>query len=95
VLAEHCKAVGRDPSEIKTCVPIRVFLDRNRAAARSRAGKHLEGEHPAFAGEPAELRDYVAQLRELGFQKVIFLMAGFPQTDDLRLLIDDVLPHFK
>ena len=95
VLAEHCKTVGRDPSEIRKCVPIRVFLDRDRAAARNRAGKHLEGENPAFAGDPSELRDYVAQLESLGFDKVLFLMAGFPETDDLKLLVNEVIPHFK
>lgn len=95
VLAEHCKAVGRDPAEIRKCVPIRVFLDRDRATARNRAGKHIEGASPAFAGEPSELRDYVTQLQSLGFDKVIFLMAGFPATDDLTLLVDEVIPHFR
>jgi len=94
VLAQHCKDVGRDMSEIKKCVPIRVFLDRDRAAAKNRAGKNLDKEHPDFAGDPAELRDYIAQLKAAGFDKVLFLMAGFPDTADLKLLVDEVLPHF-
>jgi alkanesulfonate monooxygenase SsuD/methylene tetrahydromethanopterin reductase-like flavin-dependent oxidoreductase (luciferase family) len=94
VLAQHCQDVGRDVSEIKKCVPIRVFLDRDGAAAKHRAGKNLEKEHPDFAGDPAELRDYIAQLQAAGFDKVLFLMAGFPDTADLKLLVDEVLPHF-
>lgn len=94
VLAQHCKDVGRDVSEIKKCVPIRVFLDRDGKAAKNRAGKNLEKEHPDFAGDPAELRDYIAQLQAAGFDKVLFLMAGFPDTADLKLLVDEVLPHF-
>ncbi len=71
-----------------------VFLDRDGAAAKNRAGKNLEKEHPDFAGDPAELRDYIAQLQAAGFDKVLFLMAGFPDTTDLKLLVDEVLPHF-
>ena len=37
----------------------------------------------------------MTQLQSLGFDKVIFLMAGFPETDDLKLLVDEVIPHFK
>jgi alkanesulfonate monooxygenase SsuD/methylene tetrahydromethanopterin reductase-like flavin-dependent oxidoreductase (luciferase family) len=95
VLAQHCQDLGRDPASIRRCVPIRVFLDRDGAAAKHRAGKHLEGENPAFAGDPSELRDYIAQLQAVGFDKVLFLMAGFPETDDLKLLVDEVLPHFR
>jgi alkanesulfonate monooxygenase SsuD/methylene tetrahydromethanopterin reductase-like flavin-dependent oxidoreductase (luciferase family) len=95
VLAAHCKDVGRDPAAIRKCVPIRVFLDKDRAAARNRAGKHLDGENPAFAGDPSELRDYVATLQGLGFDKILFLMAGFPDTTDLELLVDEVIAHFK
>jgi alkanesulfonate monooxygenase SsuD/methylene tetrahydromethanopterin reductase-like flavin-dependent oxidoreductase (luciferase family) len=71
-----------------------VYLDRDRAAARARAGAKLEGENPAFAGDPAELRDHLAQLRGLGFDLAQLSFAGFPETDDLELFADEVAPHF-
>ena len=94
VLAEHCKRFGRDPDSIKKAAPVIVFLDRDRAAARNRAGARLEGENPAFAGDPAEFRDHLAELLALGFDLVQLSFAGFPATDDLELFADEVLPHF-
>ena len=46
------------------------------------------------AGDPAELRDHLAQIQELGFDLVQLSFAGFPETDDLKLFADEVLPHF-
>ena len=71
-----------------------VYLGRDRAAARNRAGSRLEGENPAFAGDPSELRDHLEQVQALGFDLVQLSFAGFPETDDLKLFADEVLPHF-
>jgi alkanesulfonate monooxygenase SsuD/methylene tetrahydromethanopterin reductase-like flavin-dependent oxidoreductase (luciferase family) len=94
VLAEHCQTFGRDPASIKKAAPIYVFLDRDRAAAKNRAGDRLEGENPAFAGDPAEFRDHLTQIQALGFDLVQLSFVGFPETDDLKLFADEVLPHF-
>ena len=55
----------------------------------------LEGENPAFAGDPAELRDHLARLYDLGFDLVQLSFASFPETDDLKLFADEVIPHFS
>jgi alkanesulfonate monooxygenase SsuD/methylene tetrahydromethanopterin reductase-like flavin-dependent oxidoreductase (luciferase family) len=94
VLAEHCKAVGRDLATIRKACPLTVFLDRDRAAARARAGARLDGENPPFAGDPAELRDRLSEIHELGFELVQLAFDGFPETDDLKLFADQVVPHF-
>jgi len=94
VLTEHCKAFGRDPSAIRKAAPLTVYLDRDRAAARARAGAKLEGENPAFAGDPSELRDHLLGLEELGFDLVQLTFANFPETDDLKLFAKEVIPHF-
>jgi alkanesulfonate monooxygenase SsuD/methylene tetrahydromethanopterin reductase-like flavin-dependent oxidoreductase (luciferase family) len=95
VLAEHFRAVGRDPATIRKAAPMVVFLNRDRAAARARAGARLEGDNPAFAGDASELRDYLAGLHDLGFEMVQLSFANFPETDDLKLFADEVLPHFS
>jgi alkanesulfonate monooxygenase SsuD/methylene tetrahydromethanopterin reductase-like flavin-dependent oxidoreductase (luciferase family) len=94
VLAEHCKTFGRDPATIKKAAPLTVYLDRDRAAARARAGAKLDGDNPPFAGDPAELRDRLTEIYELGFDLVQLSMAGFPDTTDLKLFADEVAPHF-
>jgi alkanesulfonate monooxygenase SsuD/methylene tetrahydromethanopterin reductase-like flavin-dependent oxidoreductase (luciferase family) len=95
VLAEHCKAFGRDPATIRKAAPLTVFLDRDGAAARARAGARVEGENPAFAGDPSAFRDHLAQIYDLGFDLVQLSFANFPETDDLKLFADEVLPHFS
>lgn len=95
VLAEHCKTFGRDPATIRKAAPLTVYLDRDRSVARQRAGAKLEGENPAFAGDPSELRDHLTRLHELGFELAQLSFANFPETDDLRLFADEVIPHFS
>src|SRR4029079_15737899 len=64
VLADHCAAVGRDPSTIRKATPMTVYLSRSAAQARSWAGAAAEGERPAFAGDPAALIDRIRELEE-------------------------------
>jgi alkanesulfonate monooxygenase SsuD/methylene tetrahydromethanopterin reductase-like flavin-dependent oxidoreductase (luciferase family) len=72
-----------------------IYLDRSRARARSWAGAAVEGERPAFAGDPAELVDRIAELGELGFDQVQLRFAGLFDTTDIDLFRDEVLPAFR
>ncbi|MCC6176657.1 MAG: LLM class flavin-dependent oxidoreductase [Chloroflexi bacterium] len=93
-LEAQCRDVGRDVAAIRKACPLVVFLDRDRAAARVRAGARLEQQNPPFAGDPAELREHLQRLSEMGFDMVQFIFADFPETTDMRLFIDEVLPAF-
>ena len=95
VLAEHCRAIGRDPASIRKATPLTVYLRPSAADARRWAGDAVNAEQPAFAGDPAELRDRLTELNELGFEMVQLRFAGLMGTDDLALFIDEVLPHFR
>lgn len=95
VLAEHCRAVGRDPAAIRKAYTFVCYLDRDRDAALRRAGKAVERETPAFAGDPADLRRYLQERVELGFELFPLVFPSFPETDDMRLFVDEVLPAFR
>jgi alkanesulfonate monooxygenase SsuD/methylene tetrahydromethanopterin reductase-like flavin-dependent oxidoreductase (luciferase family) len=96
VLGDHCRAVGRDVDEIRKAYTFLVYLDRDRQAAINRAGSRLErAEQPAFAGDPAALRDFLAERIELGFDHFPLVFPGFPETDDIELFVDEVLPAFR
>jgi alkanesulfonate monooxygenase SsuD/methylene tetrahydromethanopterin reductase-like flavin-dependent oxidoreductase (luciferase family) len=95
VLADHCRDVGRDPGAIRRATPLTVYLARDRAAARRWAGSAVDAPQPAFAGDPAELRDRLGELAELGFDLVQLRFAGLFGTDDLRLFADEVVPHLR
>lgn len=94
-LTDHCRDVGRDPASIRKALPWTVYLHRDRATARRWAGDAVEGERPAFAGDPAELRDRIDEAIGLGFDMVQLRFAGMMDTADIECFADDVLPHFR
>jgi alkanesulfonate monooxygenase SsuD/methylene tetrahydromethanopterin reductase-like flavin-dependent oxidoreductase (luciferase family) len=95
VLADHCRAIGRDPATIRKATPLTVYLDRDRSAARRWAGDAVNADQPAFAGDPAELRARIAELADLGFDQVQLRFARLFDTSDIELFVDQVLPHFR
>ena len=94
VLAEHCRAVGRDPASIRKTITRTVYLAKSRAEAEQWAGDKLKADNPPFAGEPAALIEHLQELSELGFDLFQMVFAGFPDTRDMRLFVDEVLPAF-
>jgi alkanesulfonate monooxygenase SsuD/methylene tetrahydromethanopterin reductase-like flavin-dependent oxidoreductase (luciferase family) len=95
VLAQHCRDVSRDPASIRKTYTLTVYLSRDRAAAERRAGAAIERENPAYAGDPAGLRDYLQGLAALGFDLFQLVFPNFPETDDLKLFVNEVLPAFR
>ena len=96
VLRDHCRAVGRDPDAIRKAYTFIAYLDRDRRAAIDRAGARLENAaQPAFAGDPAALRAYLEERVALGFDHFVLVFPRFPETDDLALFADEVLPAFR
>ena len=63
--------------------------------ARRWAGDAVEGDRPAFAGDPAELRDRIAEAADLGFDMIQLRFAGLMDTTDIELFADEVLPHVR
>ena len=73
---------------------VRVHIDRVHATALAQAGDTLQSENPPIAGDPAAVREQLLALHELGVELVQLLFPRFPDTDDLQLFIDEVLPAF-
>ena len=63
--------------------------------SRRWAGDAVEGDRPAFAGDPAELRDRIAEAAGLGFDMIQLRFAGLMDTTDIELFADQVLPHVR
>jgi alkanesulfonate monooxygenase SsuD/methylene tetrahydromethanopterin reductase-like flavin-dependent oxidoreductase (luciferase family) len=94
VLENHCRNAGRDPAEIRKTITRTVYLKPSKAEAERWAGDKLQSETPPFAGEPAALVEHLQELSELGFDLFQMVFAGFPDTTDMRLFVDEVLPRF-
>jgi alkanesulfonate monooxygenase SsuD/methylene tetrahydromethanopterin reductase-like flavin-dependent oxidoreductase (luciferase family) len=95
ILRQHCHDVGRDPSQIHVGYPLICYLANSRSQAEHKAGAKLEQPRPPFAGEPAALRDFIAEIVDIGVDRIQMVLAGFPDTTDIELFVDKVLPSFK
>jgi alkanesulfonate monooxygenase SsuD/methylene tetrahydromethanopterin reductase-like flavin-dependent oxidoreductase (luciferase family) len=94
VLREHCKTVGRDYASVRKTLTRIIYLAPTRAEAERWAAARLQDPTPPFAGDPAALIDHLNELVDLGFDLFQLVFAGFPDTTDLRLFVDKVLPAF-
>jgi alkanesulfonate monooxygenase SsuD/methylene tetrahydromethanopterin reductase-like flavin-dependent oxidoreductase (luciferase family) len=94
VLEQHCRDVGRDYASLRKTLTRVVYLAPTRAEAERWAGAKLDEPTPPFAGEPRALIDHLHELVDLGFDLFQMVFAGFPDTTDLRLFVDKVLPAF-
>ncbi len=62
--------------------------------ARRAAGSKLQGDAPAFAGDPSAMIDHIGELHELGFEHVQLSFPGFLDTRDIELFLERVRPAF-
>jgi alkanesulfonate monooxygenase SsuD/methylene tetrahydromethanopterin reductase-like flavin-dependent oxidoreductase (luciferase family) len=95
VLEQHCRDVGRDYASVRKTITRVAFLAPTREAAERKAGSRLEEPTPPFAGEPAALVDHLLELNAMGFDLFQMVFADFPETADLRLFVDKVLPRLS
>jgi alkanesulfonate monooxygenase SsuD/methylene tetrahydromethanopterin reductase-like flavin-dependent oxidoreductase (luciferase family) len=95
VLQQHCTDVGRDYSSVRKTLTRTAFLASTREAAERKAGSRLDDPTPPFAGEPGALVDHLLELNALGFDLFQMVFADFPDTTDLCLFVDKVLPQLK
>jgi alkanesulfonate monooxygenase SsuD/methylene tetrahydromethanopterin reductase-like flavin-dependent oxidoreductase (luciferase family) len=95
VLRQHCKDVGRDDATVRKTITRTLFLASTRAEAEQRAGALMEDATPPFAGDPEALVDHLHELMDVGFDVFQLVFANFPETTDIELFMDKVLPRFK
>jgi alkanesulfonate monooxygenase SsuD/methylene tetrahydromethanopterin reductase-like flavin-dependent oxidoreductase (luciferase family) len=94
VLEQHCRSVGREYGSIRKTLTRTCYLAKTRSKAEEWAGDKRNKADPPFIGEPAELVDHLQELVSLGFDLFQMVFAGFPDTTDMRLFVDRVLPAF-
>lgn len=95
ILRDHCTAVGRDYDTIHKSFQLHVHLAPTRSEAEQRAGSAPSADSPTYIGDPAGLRDRLQELHELGIDMVQLIFRQFPNTGDIELFGQEVLPYFR
>jgi alkanesulfonate monooxygenase SsuD/methylene tetrahydromethanopterin reductase-like flavin-dependent oxidoreductase (luciferase family) len=89
VLAEHCRAIGRDPESIvHTYYGFIDLSDAQETAARSPVPHVLNGSPAQVA---SELRQFIAQ----GVRHVMIRFTDFPSMTGLERFSREVLPALE
>ncbi|HLX88806.1 MAG TPA: LLM class flavin-dependent oxidoreductase [Acidimicrobiales bacterium] len=103
VLDSLCEAAGRDPASIRRSVEAVLVLapdDADLADAVGRAERRYPGpgwglHEGGFVGTPAAVVDRIGQLAERGIDLFVFLPSDRGSEATLRLLAEEVMPHFS
>jgi len=95
VLRSHCTDVGRDFDSVRKTYTFTCYLSDSKSKSLTWAGSAMDREFPPFAGTPAELIDHIHELNDVGFDLFQLVFAGFPETTDIELFVDEVLPAFR
>ena len=105
VLEEHCRRVGRDPSEIEVSHNTRVLIAESAAeyeslvikeAARSgtSVSAYKASLSKAIAGTPERCREQLKRYVDSGITYFFLLFPDPISTESLRLFAREVMPHF-
>ena len=89
VLAEHCRAIGRDPASIKYIYFGFVSIVDDPADIARREGAHTVGGTPEQVA--AELREFL----KLGVSHFIIRFMDWPSTRGAERFIGEVLPRLR
>ncbi len=94
-LRRICVQEGRDFGSIRKTITAIVFVDRDHSRAMEMNREWEERGQPQIAGDPAAIREQFDEFAELGYSMSMLSFPRFPETDELRLFMDEVVPHFS
>ena len=104
VLRDHCRAVGRDPSEVVVSQQCLVTLAPSDAEAEPMAqrSKQLFGGHMgdptgplALTGTAETVRAQIQKHVDLGCTMFVMEFFGRDTREPARLFAETVMPHFR
>ena len=94
-LREHCEAVGRDYGSMRKTLAPRFYIHPVHSKALELAGDSLNSDQPPIAGDPVSVREQLMELVEMGFDFAVATFPRFQELDDMKLFVDEVMPHFR
>jgi F420-dependent oxidoreductase-like protein len=101
ILRDHCRAVGRDPEEIRMTWSPEVLVRESEAEIEAIGSGSLWGE-PAeswragnLVGTPEQVAEKLLRYVDLGCAGVIPWCTDYPSTQTLELFAEKVMPEFR
>ena len=94
-LKVHCEAIGRDYDSIRKTLAPRFYLHRTHSKALEMAGDKMTSDQPPIAGDPVAVTEQLMELVEMGFDFSVATFPQFQELDDMKLFVNEVMPHFS
>jgi alkanesulfonate monooxygenase SsuD/methylene tetrahydromethanopterin reductase-like flavin-dependent oxidoreductase (luciferase family) len=100
VLAQHCDAVGRDPSSILHVWQCQVVSladseDEARSIAERSLLYHHSDEDSRLVGTPEQITAKLEERMDLGVRHFILRFMDFPQTDQALRFTTEIAPRLR
>lgn len=101
VLRGHCKAVGRDPDEIRMTWSPEVLVrgtdaDVEAAGNRSLWGADVDAWKAGnLIGTPEQVMEKLQRYVELGVAGLVTWCADYPDTESMERLATEIVPNFR
>jgi alkanesulfonate monooxygenase SsuD/methylene tetrahydromethanopterin reductase-like flavin-dependent oxidoreductase (luciferase family) len=94
ILADHCRATGRDPATVTpTYFGIVSLSNDPDRVIRTPPPRYPPTAH-VIAGGPEEVAERLPRFEQLGARHIQLAFLDYPETDGLELFLDEVLPGF-
>lgn len=84
ILDDHCREVGRDPSEIQRSAVALLYMSDDESYVKSM--KTRDKGMPSIVGTPSEVKDVVAELESIGVNELIVPDFTFDKDNKLKTL---------
>lgn len=97
VLERHCKAVGRDPAEIRkswACFAL-IAEDEDDAETSVKRYERARGGRPPIFGTPEQCIEQIRSYAEVGVTLFITRFMGGAFEKEAKLFAEEVLPAFR
>ena len=95
VVAEHCRAVGRDPDAIVPSCYMGLSISHDPARLIRRRVMGHRGEVHVISGSPGQVVAQLAAFAAAGVRHMQLNFLDFPRTESLDLFVEEVLPHVE
>jgi alkanesulfonate monooxygenase SsuD/methylene tetrahydromethanopterin reductase-like flavin-dependent oxidoreductase (luciferase family) len=95
ILRQHCEAVGRNFADIRKTWSAEAVAVAATEEEAQRIASNSPYNNNAIVGTPAQVAEQLQQFVDLGVSYLIVRLLDFPQTQGIRLFVEEVMPRLQ